>query len=78
MILLVCRRGLEEDDILVSRLGVCVTDYQYQSLNYLMTHHPVPCHRISYYLFVLPISITYYQLSGAVYGGNCGSSLLSS
>ena len=55
-----------------------VTDYRYQSLRYLMTHHPISCHRISHYLFPLPISITYHRLSGVVYSGNCGSSSSSS
>ena len=31
-----------------------------------------------HYLFLLPISITYHRLSGAVYCGYCGSSLSSS
>src|SRR6266567_8146302 len=31
-----------------------------------MTHHPVSCHRMSYYF----ISITYYRLRGVVYSGN--------
>jgi hypothetical protein len=43
-----------------------------------MTYHPTSYYRVSYYLFLLPISITYYQLSGAVYSGYCGLSLLSS
>ena len=30
-----------------------ITDYWYQSLHHLMTHHPVFCHRMSHYLFLL-------------------------
>jgi len=37
-------------------LSASVTDYRYQSLHYLMTHHPVSCHHMSHYLFPLPIT----------------------
>jgi hypothetical protein len=37
---------------------------------HLVTHHPVSCDRMSYYLFLLPIFITYYRLSGDVHSGN--------
>lgn len=35
-----------------------------------MTYHPISCHRMSYYQFPLPISITYYRLSDDVHSGN--------
>ena len=43
-----------------------------------MTHHLISRHRIRHHLYLLPISITYHRLSGAVYGGYCGSSSSSS
>jgi len=41
-------------------ISYIVTDYRYQSLRYFVTHYCAFYHRMSHYLFPLPISITYY------------------
>ena len=62
---------LQEEEVRIS-----VTDYR--GSHYLVTHHLISRHRMRHHLFLLPISITYHRLSGAVYSGYCGSSSSSS